>query len=313
VEIISGDKENKRDVYVYIIRDGKKIGVQAWRKDMTIDGVPAEMTGANSPMVQPHAASIELTDEELGEIIAKRFRVMDRMVEGLVTGSVKALIISAAPGVGKTYTLEKRLHKALRGREIEKFTHLRGKITPLGLYTQLFQHSNPGQVLVFDDIDSVFADEDCLNFLKAALDTGSRNLSYPSASSWFEENGIPQEFDFEGTIAFITNKDFDRVIEKGGTMSEHFKALISRSNYLDLKVHTNREILIRIKQVIATSDLISEQGLNEEEGEMLIEWLSTHAERMRELSIRSVLKLASYMKTDGDEWLDTAETMMLRG
>lgn len=309
VEVTNGDKYCSRDVYVRIIRDAKPINVHAFRSDMVIHN---DDDGEFKPAMKA-LPTAHMTDEEIGKIIKKRFDIMSMMSEGVVNGDIRALIISGAPGVGKTFELERRMQKALLSQEINKFTHLKGKISPLALYMQLFHHKDKGDVLMFDDIDSVFGDETCLNLLKGALDTGRRHLSWMSSSSFLADNDIDEQFEFEGAIVFITNINFDKKIERGGADAVHYQALISRSNYLDLKVHTNREILIRVKQIIESTDIVEEQGLSDQQGEELIEWLDKNFDKMREVSIRTVLKIATYMKTDYNTWSDMAEVMLLLG
>jgi hypothetical protein len=45
----------------------------------------------------------------------------------------------------------------------------KGTCSAAGLYELLFIHRH--KLLIFDDFDSVLKDEDCVNYLKAALDT----------------------------------------------------------------------------------------------------------------------------------------------
>ena len=51
-------------------------------------------------------------------------------------------------------------------------------MTVLGLYAKLYEFSNSGNVVVFDDCDSVLLDDLALNILKAALDSGARRRIY---------------------------------------------------------------------------------------------------------------------------------------
>ncbi len=297
----------KREVYVRIIRDGKNQLVQANRADFTINGELDVATAAIVAEPKP-----EIDDATLGGIISKRFKIMNIMAEGVVSGEIRALIVSGAPGIGKTYSLEERLASAEMNGEINRFTHLKGKTTPLALFATLYQHKDAGDVLLIDDCDTVFSDEISLNLLKGALDTGKRNLAWKSASTWLADNGIEDEFEFEGTIVFITNLNFSKRIEKGSSDAVHLQALISRSNYLDLMVHSNREILIRVKQIIEGTNIIAKQGLTPQQGEELTEWLVENRDKMLEISIRSVLKIAAYIKADPIEWQDMASVMMLR-
>jgi hypothetical protein len=310
VAVLPKDQWCKREVYLRIVRDGKTINVHANRADFDLLGGASDDTLTVTQQAEDFGK--DLTDEELGAIIKKRFDIMETMTEGVVAGDIRSLIVSGAPGISKTHTLENRLRRAGEGAEINKWTHIKGKISPLSMYIALYEHSKKGQVILFDDVDSVFGDETPLNLLKSALDTGTRTISWLSTTKILEDADIPTTFTFEGACVFITNIDFDAKIEKGGADAEHYKALVSRSNYLDLRVHTKREVLIRVKQVVEGTKIISLLGLTDAQGKEIVDWLDVNYKNMREISIRSVLKLSNYMHSDANNWKDVAEVMLLR-
>jgi hypothetical protein len=304
------DKEgpigNKREMTVRIIRNGKEVNVQANRADYHVTDI----------MDKPVTAVAEVMSPEMRELdrrIKLRFDIMDKLTEFTIQGHVRAMIISGAAGIGKSYNLERRLNKAIDNAEINQFTILKGKISAIALFQQLYLHRERGDILVLDDIDVIFQDETSLNLLKAALDTGDRrHLVWLTASAWLEEQGVDQEFDFEGACVFITNLDFDRMIERGTNLTPHFSALISRSTYLDLGIHTNKEILIRIKQVVNGTSMLDIHGIDNIKKGLMMEWMEDNYENLRELSLRTILKLASFMKGDPDGWQDIAEATMIK-
>jgi hypothetical protein len=310
----ASDHTSKRDRYAIIVKDGKQIRLHVWIKDITLIGgknVDSHAGHSAIPQVQ-YAPVVEISDADLSTTISKRFAVMDRMVEGVVEGTVRSLIVSGAAGISKTYTLEKRLSDAYLSGKVTKFSHLKGKITTMALYAQLFKHKDAGNVILFDDID-VFGNEDSLNYLKGALDTGKRNITWLSSSTdWLDENGISTDFNFEGSVVFITNVDFDKVIEKGGKDAVHYQALVDRSNYLDLMVHSNREIFIRIKQIVETSNICANCGIAQIEGKEILDWVEENKDIMRKISIRTFLKIASYMISDKTDWRDTATVLLMK-
>lgn len=297
-----GDADCKREMYLRIEYRGKEVNVHVYRKDFQIIQDTEQEMDQDADDV-----------EAMGKKIARNFEIMSKLTEMTVAGTVRSMIISGAAGIGKSYNLENRLNKAVDNGEINMFTILKGKISAIALFAQLFEHRNPGDVLVLDDIDVIFQDETSLNLLKGALDTGDkRHLVWLTASTWLEENGIDQEFDFEGACVFITNMDFDRMIERGSNLAPHFKALLSRSIYLNLGIHTNQEILIRIKQVIDTTAMLDIHGIDNRQKQLMVEWLDMNYTNLRELSLRTVLKLGSFMKGDPRAWQDIAEVTMLK-
>jgi len=300
-----GPAGNKREMTVRLIRNGKEMNVQANRADYQVIDV----------LDKPVTAVAQLSPEmqELDRRIKQRFNIMEKLTEFTISGHVRAMIISGAAGIGKSYNLETRLNKAIDKAEINQFTILKGKISAIALFQQLFNHRERGDILVLDDIDVIFQDETSLNLLKAALDTGERrHLVWLTASAWLEEQGVDQEFDFEGACIFITNLDFDRMIERGTNLAPHFQALISRSTYLDLAIHTNKEILVRIKQVVSETSMLDVHGIDDYKKGLMMDWMEDNYESLRELSLRTILKLAAFMKGDPAGWQDIAEATMIK-
>ncbi|AFL47449.1 hypothetical protein ZZ1p0131 [Acinetobacter phage ZZ1] len=271
----------------------------------------ARMTNTFKAVAAPTPVAPSETAEEMRARINKRFSVMDMMTKGIINKSIRSLIISGAPGIGKTFTLNRDLQAADDAGEIE-YTILNGKMSPIGLYCKLFECASSNSVLVLDDVD-VFSSEDALNLLKAALDTSeTRKVCWSTASSYLKDEGIPLEFEFEGTIVFISNVDFDRELSRGSKLAPHLDALISRSVYLDLGVHTNEEIMVRVEDVILNTDMMFKAGLLESETLEILEWMKSNISRLRNVSLRTALYLASFVKTDEHNWKEIAEVTQLR-
>ncbi|QPI13757.1 thioredoxin [Serratia phage 4S] len=277
--------------------DGKEKGVWVFKENVQFSD--------NILEVAP-----EQTDEELLTQIRKRFNVMSMMADGIIAGHVRSLIISGAAGVGKTYELDKKLTGAKDADMIQYFM-LNSKCSAIGLYVKLYEARESNSVLLLDDVD-VFSDMDTLNLLKAALDTGEkRHICWNTASSWLEDQDIPRAFEFEGTCVFITNMDIDRELDKGGKLSPHINALVSRSVYLDLKVHTNREIMLRVQDIIMNTSMLQKRGLSASQVMEVLDWMKFNMATLRNVSLRTALHIADFVKTDERNWRDIATVTML--
>lgn len=263
-------------------------------------------------VINPTPETKEIDLEELDLRIRKRFNVMDMLADGVVAGSMYALIISGGAGIGKTYKFENTLTRAAEEGRIGNFTHIKGKVTPLFLYETLYKNNKKKDVVLLDDSDNIFQDETSLNIIKAALDSGDvRRVSYGSTCKYLEENDIPTQFDFKGTIVFITNLDFQKMVDRGSRLSPHFGALLSRSHYLSLAVYTPTEIMIRLQQVANETPLLECKGIDKETTDKMITWMWENMNQLREVSIRTLLKIADYSKMNED-WKEVAEVMMLK-
>src|SRR5210317_363865 len=236
----------------------------------------------------------EESDEEVIERMRERFEVLDEMTRACKKGDVRAMIVSGPPGVGKSYGVEKQLGKhdmiATLGERPPKYQVVKGAMSALGLYCKLYNYADKDNVLVFDDCDSIFADELSLNILKAALDSKqTRTIHWNTDSFKLRNEGVPDSFEFKGSAIFITNIKFDHV--KSKKLRDHLAALESRCHYIDLQMDTEREKVLRIKQIVKDGMLDSYDFQNNEQEEV-VGFIDDQKKKLRELSLRTVLKIA---------------------
>lgn len=243
----------------------------------------------------PEAATEE-TDDEIDARIKERFEILQILAEDAICGETRALIVSGKAGLGKSYTVEEALQRFQPKHQI-----IKGFVRATGLFKLLYDHREEGDVLVFDDADSIFKDETSLNLLKAVCDTTEkRYVSWHSEAIFTsDEDGdvLPKTFEFQGTIVFITNYDFDLMIARGNNMAPHFEALMSRAHYIDLSLKTKRDCLIRMRQVIAEGLL---ENLDVDEAMEVVEYIEDNYERLRELSLRAAIKLGNLRRASPD-------------
>ncbi|NBR61845.1 MAG: hypothetical protein EBT86_09405, partial [Actinobacteria bacterium] len=130
-----------------------------------------------------------------------------------VVAQVNALVQTDEERMAE-YTVEREVEKAqlidqLAGKRLRAEV-VKGSATPIGLYQTLYKYSDKNCVLVFDDCDSILLDDVSLNLLKGALDSGKkRKISWLSESAALRREGIPDSFNFHGSVIFITNLKFD--------------------------------------------------------------------------------------------------------
>ena len=244
--------------------------------------------------------------------ILKRFEVLELVGSGVVKGDIRALIVSGAAGCGKTYTLESLLKAAKASEEIS-YEKVSGSMSGIGLYRQLWYNRDAGNVLLIDDCDSIFADLDAVNLLKSALDTNlTRQVHWNKESRVLAEEGIDRQFEFDGSVVFITNIDFNREIEAGKKMSPHYNALVSRCLYFDLGIHSKREVLVRVGQVVRSKQFMSNNGITEAQGQAILGWIAPNINRIQALSVRTVLHLARLIKTSPTTWESLADILLIK-
>ena len=303
--------------------EGYKVGVRGGY--VTVDGaavpgfpdrnIKVMVSGADSVSETEDsvaAAGPEESDAETIERIRTRFNMLNDMTKAVKKGDVRAMIVSGPPGVGKSHGVEEVLerYKTLEQLGARK-THevIKGAMSPLGLYAALYKMADAGNVVVFDDCDSIFSDELSLNILKAALDSKkTRKIHWNTESHKLRAEGIPDSFTFKASAIFITNLKFDKV---KGKLREHLEALESRCHYMDLTIDTDREKMLRIRQVIQDG-MLNTYKLSDEVKEDIIDFVDANKNRVRELSLRTVLKVADLAVAFPNNWEIYAENTVMR-
>ena len=297
----------------YVTVDGKAVaGFPDRNIKIACDGEHAyELVGEKVKVTKR-----EETDEETIERLRERFDMLEDMTKATKKGDVRAMIVSGPPGVGKSHGVEKVLGKhdliATLGEKPPKYEVVKGAMSAIGLYCKLYKMADKDNVIVFDDCDSIFSDELSLNILKAALDSKkTRRIHWNTDSFKLRNEGVPDSFEFKGSAIFITNIKFDNV--KSKKMRDHLEALESRCHYIDLAIDTDREKLLRIKQ-ITNDGMLDEYALGAEVVEEIVDFCDINKKRLRELSLRTVLKVADLAKAFPNKWEAMAEnTVMRRG
>lgn len=272
--------------------------------------VDSENKLRDKPPVQPK----DETDEEVIERMRKRFAILEDMTKATKRGDVRAMIVSGPPGVGKSFGVETVLEKyntlTTLGNMPPKYEVVKGAMSPIGLYCKLYNFSSRDNVLVFDDCDSILLDDLSLNILKAALDSKKvRKICWNTDSHMLRREGVPDQFEFAGSVIFITNIKFDNV--KSKKLRDHLEALESRCHYIDLTIDTLREKLLRIQQIVKDG-MLNSYSLPDETKQQVVEYIWDHKRRLREVSLRTVLKIADLAKAFPEQWQDMATSTVLK-
>lgn len=293
----------------YVTVDGSKVnGFPDRNIKIRVEGEHCYETLEGPAVYNSRAES----DEEIVERIRSRFAMLGDMTKAVKKGDVRAMIVSGPPGVGKSHGVEEvldryKMMEDMGGRKTHEV--IKGAMSPIGLYCKLYKMADAGNVVVFDDCDSIFQEELSLNILKAALDSKkNRWIHWNTDSFKLRNEGVPDKFKFEASAIFITNLKFDKV---KGKLREHLEALESRCHYMDLTIDTERDKMLRIRQVIQDG-MLDAYSLSDAVKEEIIDFVDINKSRLRELSLRSVLKVADLAVSFPDRWAEFAENTVMR-
>jgi hypothetical protein len=215
--------------------------------------------------------------------------------------SMNSLFISGRAGTGKTYNVTKALDDEGLVSD-DDYIVVSGAVSTVIMYKKLYQYRN--KVLVFDDCDAVFRDENGRNILKAALDSKKvRRISYLKKSSMvfdpkdYEndpegefnavENGlVPAYFDFGGRVVFISNLPKDKADPDG--------AIRSRSILVDVNPD-DATLMERIKTLLP---YLEPRDLPLNEKEEIFEFMK----KANDVSMRTFVKAAGFKQAGLPNW-----------
>ena len=322
-QLVEQFKTTAKGGYVTVKNSGKFPGFPEEIR-VKVDGMSAYdfvsevefIAAGNTPVAEATAiATSAETDEEVIARIRQRFEILDEMTTAATNGDIRAMIVSGPPGVGKSFGVERIVEKAclfdqISGKRLRAEV-IKGSTSALGLYCQLYKYSDANSMLVFDDCDSILLDDVSLNLLKGALDSGKkRKISWLSDSHMLRREGVPDSFEFKGSVIFITNLKFDQM--KSQKLRDHLDALQSRCHYLDLTLDTMRDKVLRIKQIANDGGLFDEYDFQQCEQDELIEFMEENKNKFREMSLRMAIKIADLKKSFPLKWKAMAEVTCMK-
>lgn len=278
--------------------------VQAAMARKTVTGISITPTAprqaiANRIVTTPTNVVPQLTDDELLAQMQERAMMMREIMEGATFGEFPAVVCAGGPGMGKSYTAEEILRTA--AQDPQRGTRYKivqgGRMTPVELYDMLYQYRMKGNVLVLDDSDTILAEEQGIMLLKAALDSKQiRTLSWRSQGA----KKAPEEYEFSGSVIFLTNQNFSAQIDKGDISNmnkrqQHLAAIRSRVTYLDLMMGTRRAQWLWTFNQITKQRILEKQGLRAHEQAEVLSFIRENVDNLMEVSIRSAVNMIPFV------------------
>ncbi len=243
----------------------------------------------------------ERPDEEVLKDIMERYEVYGIFLDSAIRGDTRALTVVGAPGIGKTHLALQKLAEAGAANGQDKIKVISGGISPIGLYLAAYQYRHKGSVILLDDsTDKLISIDEGLSVLKALCDSGEKRVvNWNKVSSALQDehgNEVPNEFEFNGSMIFISNQNLQETIASGARRSEDVKAIVDRSVYMDLLIHNRQQISLWVDHVARKSQMFEERGIPTAHVDRIMSYLNTHRDRLTTLSLRTIGTACDVMK-----------------
>lgn len=247
--------------------------------------------------------------EVLGDL-QERFEMLGKLTQGATRSQVRSLVVTGAPGVGKSHTV----FSILDAMPEERREVVKGGLSAVELYKLGYRMRRPGSVIVLDDADGIFSDEEALNILKALCDSSEvRKVNWLKDSATLRDDDIPQSYEFHGSFIFISNVDFQKYVDEGGNkFVKHFEALMSRSLYLDLRLHDRQAISLWVEHIATNGKMFEREQVAPDLGKVILRFLREHRDELREYSLRTCMKVIQLAKCHPQDWEKMGRVLLCR-
>ncbi len=164
---------------------------------------------------------ITTTYSEL-EFYAKMFR----------DGNAELVVIAGSGGMGKSRAVEELMKDT---EHVRILSH----ISPMALF--IAGYENCDEPIVFDDVDTLLNNKDCVALLKQFCETSPvKEIQWSTTSKALEEAGVPSRYETKSRVCIIAN-DFTRLNETIG-------ALVDRGFMVNFQP-TTQELLEKMREI----------------------------------------------------------------
>ncbi len=131
----------------------------------------------------------------------RRQAIVRDYVRGVAQQYATGLYLFGRPGTAKTHTVRLTLEKDIR----EIYVYQRGHLTPVGLFELIAEH--PDEVIVLDDLVTIFRSDIALQILLSALEHPSPGDRTRTRVVKYRRKGEEVRVPFRGGIICISNRE----------------------------------------------------------------------------------------------------------
>lgn len=231
------------------------------QRDSVLEAIGAETAtvtrGKEKEAYANEDAQVDVIEQERERLTYAQQQIdLTNLTKLTVGGASNSLFVAGRGGVGKT-TPVMRVLASMGYVDGKNMFVNKGSISASGLYSLLYRYQN--ELIVFDDSDSVFGDQEGRNVLKGATDTqkfrklvwSKRGASVMNPDDFSKDEildagAVPQWFEFTGKIIFISNLKIDKLDPDGALRTRGYMITIDP---------TDQELFDFMKIIAPTHDL----------------------------------------------------------
>jgi hypothetical protein len=224
--------------------------------------------------------------------------------------AIKAILVSGDAGTGKTHWVKKAIEDM--GLLPEDVYYVKGaSISATALFVILYKFRELGKMVVLDDCDIIHKSTGernaILDMIKGATEVtkGERWIAWEKMpNQLMRENNVPNKFNFEGSLIWITNDTIEEIAKK---CKSHWNAIGSRFNQTKVYL-SNEEKLSYTLYLIEECDMLGKKCEGKEGGYSIqvqndtIEYIKEHWEYLSEITPRVATKIADMRTNFPSNW-----------
>lgn len=246
------------------------------------------------------------------ESVQDRFKTVQSMTEMFVTSDsvMRGLLIHGNAGMGKTHFVKQAFIKT---ETTDRVQYVKGSsITAPALYVLMYLNREKGDVLVLDDVDIIHKSSGevstILDLFKGATEPtkGERLIGWQraTANKLMVDNNVPMEFDFQGSIVWITNDSTEEIAKKA---KGHWTAISSRFRQVPIWLNEQEKLMYTL-HLIEEHNMLGEDceakdgGFAEEVIEDTIAYIHKNYRAMNDVTPRVAISIADTRHTFPNDW-----------
>ena len=131
-----------------------------------------------------------------GAIMIRTYEELTKFVRAFSSGHLNLLIIVGRAGVAKSQTVRQSVGAGT--------CWIEGNATAFGIYTKLYRYRD--QLLVIDDVDSLYSDRAAVRLLKCICQTDPvKSVAWNTAAVGGGSEDIPRDFQTSSRVCIIAN------------------------------------------------------------------------------------------------------------